>query len=145
MNDFISIEKISDMESFFYASIIFVLLSSCSTSDDQTKQKAEEIRIIDELGNEIRTLVDSSVCNNETDCAYIAFGSKPCGGPWSYLVYSTSIDVDLLKSKVEQYNKMEDEYNKKHGIGSDCAVVLPPSSLKCENGKCVGVYPQIQA
>ena len=79
------------------------------------------------------------------DCAYIAFGSKPCGGPWSYLVYSISIDVDLLKSKVKQYNKMEDEYNRKHGIASDCAIVLPPTSLNCVNDKCVGVYTQVQS
>ena len=34
-----------------------------------------------------------------SNCDFIAFGSKACGGPKSYLVFNNSIDVDLLKEK----------------------------------------------
>ena len=56
-----------------------------------------ETRLIDKLASEIYEIVASAECSDDAGCDYIAFGSKPCGGPWGYLVYSTSVDVQLLK------------------------------------------------
>ena len=64
----------------------------------------------------IEDLAATSVCNDSTECKYIALGSKPCGGPWSYLVFSTSINVELLKEKVAIYNQNEAAFNLKWGI-----------------------------
>ena len=75
-------------------------------------------------------------CSNSGQCEVIAFGSKPCGGPWEYLVYSSSgTDVELLIEKDNTYNQFQNEYNMKNGIGSDCAFVMPPE-VSCADGKC---------
>lgn len=88
----------------------------------------------------IEDLAATSVCNEAFTCEAIAFGSKPCGGPTGYLVYSTSIDIEKLEKIVFEYNKSEADYNSKWGVISDCALVTPPATLKCENNKCVAVY-----
>ena len=71
------------------------------------------------------------------ECKVIAFGSKPCGGPWSYLVYSTSIDEERLEALVESYNIYEQDYNMACDVASDCMFVTEPTELTCEDGKCV--------
>jgi len=131
------------MRLFISLGLVFFLVIGC-TSEDSTKEKDVDSKIITNLEEEIIALADSSVCNDETECASIAFGSKPCGGPWSYLVYSTSIDVQLLKDKVKQFNQMQQEFNIKYGIISDCSIALPPTGFLCEDNKCKGIYPQIQ-
>ena len=75
-----------------FAIFIFSAILSCSKSntDENTKEK-EEAHIL-ELKNEIEKMAATSICNEGVVCKYVAFGSKPCGGPWSYLVYNTSID-----------------------------------------------------
>ena len=122
---------------------LFFSVIGC-TSEDSTKEKDVDSKKIADLEEEIIALADSSVCNDETECAFIAFGSKPCGGPWSYMVYSSSINVQLLKDKVEQFNQMQEEFNIKYDIASDCAIVTPPIDLLCEDNKCKAVYPMIQ-
>lgn len=88
----------------------------------------------------IENLAATSICNENTSCKFIALGSKPCGGPWSYLVYSTSIDVEKLEKMVETYNKKEAEFNAKWGAFSDCAYAMPPTRVNCENNTCIAVY-----
>jgi hypothetical protein len=126
------------MNLFIYVAFTFLTVLACN-SNDLTEDKEVELKKITNLEEEIVALAASSVCNDKTECDAIAFGSKPCGGPWSYLVYSNSIDIDLLKSKVEEFNKMQKEYNTKHGIISDCAVVMPPRDIICEDNKCKAV------
>jgi hypothetical protein len=82
----------------------------------------------------------SDISEETQDCDSIAFGSKPCGGSWSYLAYPTTIDVDLLLSKVNYYNEKERLFNIKWGIISDCAVVTPPTNVECIEGKCTAIY-----
>ncbi len=120
------------MKSIFYL-LILVIFFGCS-SDEGVELR--EARLIDKLAAEITEIVTSSSCSEDSSCDYIAFGSKPCGGPWGYLVYSTSVDVQLLKYKVGLYNQLERELNRRSGAVSDCAIVNPPSSLICEDGVC---------
>lgn len=140
-NDFVSLKKLSFMKSFFYYIIIASFLAACSsTSTDLEEDKNTELKVIDTLESELIALAASSTCNDETSCAYIAFGSKPCGGPWSYLVYSNSIDTQEFVKKVAQFNEMQQAYNIKHNIISDCAFINQPSDLICKDGKCSAVY-----
>ena len=117
----------------------FILLLSISCSSNENTQKEDQLEL-ETLTNEITSLAESSICNEENECKYIALGSKPCGGPWSYLVYSSSINTALLLEKVKNYNELENTYNLKWGINSDCSVVSPPTSLECINGKCIANY-----
>ena len=117
---------------------LLAIVFSCSNHIESSKE--EDLAELTALQEEIELLIDSGVCSENSDCEYIAFGSKACGGPKTYLVFSTSINVVLLQQKVATYNVHENAYNQKWGIISDCAYLLPPTSVACINGKCTAVY-----
>ncbi len=109
------------------------------TNDTETTQE-EELQALNLLSEDIEQLISEGICSENSDCDFIDFGSKPCGGPWSFLVYSTSIDVALLQQKVAIYNNQENAYNLRWGIISDCSFALPPEEVRCVDGECVGIY-----
>ncbi|WP_457609531.1 hypothetical protein [Lutibacter sp.] len=119
--------------------IVILATISCSTNSEISLEEEERLEL-NNLKEEIELLVSEGTCTENTTCNFIAFGSKPCGGPWSYLVFDTSINVGLLKEKVAAYNKKEAAFNIKWNIISDCSIVLPPTELACVNGKCTAVY-----
>mgnify|MGYP003634731628 CR=1 FL=1 len=119
---------------------ICLLFMAFQCEDDDTLTMEDQREALNISKKAIEDLADTSVCNETTECKFIAFGSKPCGGPWSYLTYSTSIDTDRLDDLVEEYNKKEADFNQKWGVVSDCSFVTAPSSINCENNTCVPVY-----
>jgi len=119
---------------------IGLLFTVFQCEDDSKLTQEQERQELVTLKQTIEDLASQSVCNENTECKFIAFGSKPCGGPWSYLIYSTSIDENKLETLVEQYNLKELAFNNRYPIYSDCSYVSPPSSVKCENNTCVPVY-----
>lgn len=125
----------------FILVLLFLLLFSTQCEDDipPFTQETEQQELA-ALKTEIENLANTSFCGDAFECKFIAFGSKPCGGPWGYLVYSTSIDTEELENRVERYNREEAIYNTEWGITSDCAVNNPPESMNCENNACVAVY-----
>ena len=125
----------------FILVLLFLLLFSTQCEDDipPFTQETEQQELA-ALKTEIENLANTSFCGDAFECKFIAFGSKPCGGPWGYLVYSTSIDTEELENRVERYNREEGIYNTEWGITSNCAVNNPPVSMNCENNACVAVY-----
>lgn len=117
---------------------LLAIVFGCTNNTEFTKE--EDLAELAALQEEIELLVDSGICSENSDCDSIAFGSKACGGPKTYLAFSTSINVELLQQKVATYNALENSFNKKWGIISDCAYLLPPKSVECINGKCTAVY-----
>ena len=109
---------------------LFLLLFSTQCEDDipPFTQETEQQELAT-LKTEIENLANTSFCGDAFECKFIAFGSKPCGGPWGYLVYSTSIDTEELENRVERYNREEAIYNTEWGITSDCAVNNPPEKI----------------
>lgn len=85
----------------------------------------------------INNLVANKSCDRNQQCKEIAFGSKPCGGPWSFLIYSTrQTDEATVNSEVAEYNDLQRFQNQKDGAISDCSVALPTFPV-CSNNTCV--------
>lgn len=122
--------------------VLVLLLTTfqCNNDDSISLTCEERVTQLDKMKVAIETLANTSVCNENFECRYMAYGSKPCGGPWGYLVYSTSIDTLKLAQLVEEYDKFEDVLNKECERFSDCAMVNPPQRLECENNKCIAIY-----
>ena len=118
--------------------VLLTIVFGCTNNAELDKE--EDLAELAALQEEIELLVDSGVCSENADCNYIAFGSKACGGPKTYLVFSTSINVELLQQKVATYNALDDAFNLKYGVASDCYYVTPPPEVSCKDGKCVGIY-----
>lgn len=112
-----------------------ILLSVSGCESDENSQQIDR-KELDRQLEEIKDLIARESCSGENSCDYIAVGSKACGGPKNYLLFSSSIDRQKLEELVETYNKAEAGYNEKYGIVSDCMFVTPPERVECVNGKC---------
>lgn len=117
---------------------LLAIVFGCTNNTEFTKE--EDLAELAALQEEIELLVDSGVCSENSDCEYIAFGSKACGGPKTYLAFSSSINVELLQQKVATYNALDNAFNQKWGIASDCYYVTPPPEVRCVDGKCTAFY-----
>ena len=80
------------------------LFVQCTTGNSNDNYDADLEELV-AMRTIIEDMANSSTCVESTDCRFIALGVKPCGGPWSYLIYSTSIDTDLLEGMVETFNE----------------------------------------
>ena len=93
---------------------------------------------LEQLKLEIIDFIGIPGCSDDSDCRYIGFGAKPCGGYWEYLVYSmVNVDSIALADKIDQYNEYNDSLNVRYEISSDCNFIYPPT-LHCDNGVCIG-------
>lgn len=114
--------------------LIFITLASCE--EDQNDDLASKQDRLVELEASIDVMIADKSCNGAGDCASIAFGSKPCGGPWSYLIYAAStVDVPTLEAMVAEYNQLQEEVNELTNAVSDCAYVQEPV-VNCGDDLC---------
>ena len=124
---------------FMFMLCLLSLAFKCDNDDTVATQEGDRAQL-NSLKSEIENLANASVCSDANTCKFIGLGSKPCGGPWEYLVYSESIHEEKLEQLVDNYNKKEKDFNVKWGAISDCSITNPPSNLKCENNICIAEY-----
>ena len=129
-----NITIIKNISGLLFLVSIFVFVPACGVTQEEEKSA------LDAQKKEIIAYVKSGTCIDNSNCQYIGLGSKPCGGPWDYLFYSTSLDTTKLFQMITRYNSNEDSYNRNWGIISDCSVLPLPDSVKCLNGACVGYW-----
>ena len=119
---------------FKIALLGFVLFMGCSK--EATLTPADDDQKLAQLGKEIGEFAKNKACSGGDDCKTMAMGSKPCGGPTSYIIYSLSkTDEKQLSDKVKQYTDFEKELNIKYNRASDCMFLMPPT-VNCLNGVC---------
>lgn len=85
---------------------------------------------------EITLIIAAEPCIDPTEWKFTAIGAKPCGGPSSYIAYPAKLESEILP-KIQNFTAMQSAFNKKYNLMSDCAMVMPPSGIKCQNGKTV--------
>src|SRR5262245_42764287 len=139
--------------SFLYKSLILLLVltivsvalvgQNVNPSGDQpagsrsntNQSKRERLK---NLKRDIDAEIGSPRADKLAQCKHIAFGAKPGGGPWRYLVYSTArTDEARLKQLISEYNALEKQINEEEGLSSDCSYVTEPE-LALKGGVCVG-------
>ena len=87
-----------------------------------------------ELDLEIKALVRDQSCLRKTDCAVVGVGSRPCGGPEKYVIYSRiKTPSKKLKTLVSRYNEL-DKASKAGKMGV-CIVATKPA-FACVARKC---------
>jgi hypothetical protein len=124
------------MKWFFKILALSLLLQSFQCSDTNESPDLITSAQLETKKQEINTYINSFSCSESVGCNYIAFGSKPCGGPRTYLVFSNNVNLIHLKDLVTKYNEMDNLHNIQTNAISDCSVPLPPSEIKCVNGVC---------
>jgi len=120
--------------SFVYLLIYFIAtVLSCGENFNES----DDLAILAAMKTDVLLLVAEAGCSAIGECRSLPLGAKPCGGPWEYLIYSTT-DTDTLKieEKVNEHNEWNRVLNSRYGYISDCGIVGEPQLL-CSKGKCV--------
>jgi hypothetical protein len=124
------------MKWFFKILVLSVLLQSFQCTDSNESDDLITSAQLETKKQEIQNYINGFSCSESVGCGFIAFGSKPCGGPKSYLLFSNKIDQSKLQKMVKEYNEMDELYNIQTNAISDCMYVTPPTEVKCVNGVC---------
>lgn len=112
-----------------------LLSPSVSTTRLNAAQQNDSERL-KELGRIIEQEIGTPAANEPSQCKLIAFGSKPCGGPARYLVYSTAkTNETRLKQLVDEFNQLAKKINEERKIFSDCMFVSEPK-VELIDGVC---------
>jgi hypothetical protein len=112
----------------------FILFSACSK--ETTLTPADEDQQLAQLGKDIEEFAKNKACSGGDNCRVMAMGSKACGGPTSYIIYSLSnTDEKQLSDKVKQYTDLQKALNIKYNRTSDCSLSVAPT-VDCLNGVC---------
>ncbi len=116
---------------------MLLLLVICFSCKEEELTQAQDLQNLDQMLAEITSMAASVTCDDSSKWLTTSYGSKACGGPVGYIAYSQDIDTTLFLEKVEEHRKAEDEFNRKWGIISDCALAAEPNEVLCEDGKPV--------
>jgi hypothetical protein len=118
--------------------IVAALVSSSGCGDRPgTPTVVYDKPTLDAKYKAVTDLAAARACSATSQCASIAIGAKPCGGPWRYLVYSrVNVNETELRTRVDDLFAFEREYNMRNGVASDCSLAQP-ANPGCVDGICV--------
>ena len=89
----------------------------------------------DTLG-QIRSLIGGAECSSDNQCRILPVGARPCGGPVSYLAWSTAkTDESRLQALAERHKTEQQASNTASGRMSTCIAIAPPA-VACRAGAC---------
>jgi len=100
---------------------------------DEDSQKYEQAQL-DKLKASIESEASREKCTSASEWTFAPMGAKACGGPQQYIAYPKKIETTILP-RIEEYTQKAKAFNEKYNIISDCMMVMPPTSVKCINGK----------
>lgn len=100
---------------------------------DEDSQKYEQVQL-DKLKASIESESFREKCANASEWTFAPMGAKACGGPQQYIAFPKKMETTLLP-RIEEYTQKVKAFNEKYNIVSDCMMIMPPTSVKCINGK----------
>ncbi len=120
---------------------LFMLVTAMTCDEEEISTPCENTKLeLLEFKTTITAMASTSICSEEFECRFIAFGSKACGGPWEFITYTTSIDTLAFASLVAEYNQMESNYNINCNVISDCSTPQPPIGFDCVDNRCIPIF-----
>lgn len=120
---------------FILTSIVLIMSLMLACKDRDEPMRNVDQTELERLYKDIEKSAQQFTCENAGEWKFTAIGSKACGGASSYIAYSVKIDESTFLKKVEQFTKLQADYNQKYGVYSDCALVIQPKGVACDNGK----------
>ncbi|WP_288988075.1 hypothetical protein, partial [uncultured Pseudoalteromonas sp.] len=87
--------------------------------------------------DKLNSLIADKQCSTSSQCKVNAVGSRACGGPSDYIVYSTqSAPQKQVSALSDTITQLESTYNAQKGMMSICQHLTAPST-QCVENKCV--------
>jgi len=76
----------------------------------------------------IESLIGDAACDTQSQCRTVGIGARPCGGPESWLAWSTkTTDARALQEAVQVQAQAAKDANQRSGLASDCRVRPEPT------------------
>ena len=89
------------------------------------------------LMQQINAEIGTAACDAPAQCKTLAIGAKACGGPESYVAYSTKqSDGAKLTALAARDAEARKKADARAGMVSTCSVVSDPGAT-CDAGRCV--------
>lgn len=116
------------------ASLLLLTASACGSAPKQDAPPAP--------GNagllaQIQAEAGNAACDSTQQCQTIAIGAKACGGPESYLAWSSKDnDGKKLKALAQAHAEASRKQQQADGMMSTCSIVTDPGAI-CQAGRCV--------
>lgn len=108
-----------------------------STNKAQIDQQAVAKEALKVLRSEIALIEANNSCDSSRQCQVIEAGSRACGGPSHYMIYSTKhTPTSRAEQVAKKLTKYESIYNAQNNMVSICAMLVKPGT-QCKNNKCV--------
>jgi hypothetical protein len=86
---------------------------------------------------QLRAEIGTAACDSAQQCKTIAVGHKACGGPETYLAWSTKgSDAAKVRSLADAYGAKRKSDNLASGMMSTCMAIMDPGAT-CSAGRCV--------
>ncbi len=103
----------------------------------KTSEKEVSVNDIKTAKKELNALIANTQCDTSAQCKVMPVGSKACGGPSDYVVYSTkAANEGQVSSLAKQITALEKAYNTQNEMMSTCQHLTAPST-QCVENKCV--------
>jgi hypothetical protein len=129
----------SAMKKLIMLALSGCLLWSCSKGgigENGLSDEEMDYQKLTQMGTEIKDYAKNKACAGD-ECRVMSMGSKACGGPTQFIVYSVGkVDEKVLTQKINSYTEYERQLNIKYSRISDCAMIAIPT-VDCVNGLCV--------
>jgi hypothetical protein len=115
--------------------------AACSTGAAPQAPQAPQSRPATQQGQgdtlaRIRALVGTPGCSSDDQCHTLALGARPCGGPESYLPWSSAKTSPAeIQALGERYQEERRAANKASGGVSTCQFLMDPGAV-CRAGTC---------
>ncbi|MBE0366707.1 hypothetical protein [Pseudoalteromonas aurantia] len=94
---------------------------------------------------QLTELTKNNACDNTVQCQVMPVGSRACGGPSSYLVFSKKYaNPHKVSTLADKITHLESQYNAKNRMVSICQHLTQPST-QCVENKCVKIEGSAQA
>ncbi|WP_404341588.1 hypothetical protein [Pseudoalteromonas mariniglutinosa] len=88
---------------------------------------------------QLEQLITDPHCDNNSQCKVLAVGRRACGGPSSYIVYSTKMTIqDEVEKLAKHITTLESQYNTANNMMSICQHLTTPQA-QCSNNNCVKI------
>ena len=115
---------------------LILLAPTCQPAQTPRGEEPADTTRVERLEAEARSLAKTTGCSGSGSCQTAPVGSRPCGGPRTYLVYcATTTDTAALFAKLEQLRRAEERANQASGMISTCEFRMPPAT-KLVAGTC---------
>jgi len=93
----------------------------------------------------IRALAGTPSCTSDAQCHSLPLGARPCGGPESYLPWSSARTPQAeIEALGERYKEERRAANKASGVMSTCQFLMDPGAV-CRAGTCQAGDGPLQA